>query len=413
MSDDNIPDYDSMSDEEFAQQTPPEVAFDDEGKDVSGDHISASGDPDKDDFGLGELDTDDDKDLGAEDQGEEDDPEDDDGQEDTSDQDDEDEDPESEEDADKEKDPSDDPDEDKDEEDKELTPEEKAAEKNKEEDSDFYKGEMDKLLSPFRANNGEMAVKNVDEARTLMAQGANYTKKMQQIKPNLKIIKKLGNNELLDEGKLDLLIEAAKGKPEAISKLLAEHSIDPFSLSTDNADSYKPESHAVSDAEIELDQVLDELQGSESITRTLQEVNQKWDTESRQIVASKPENLRIIHDHIESGLYDVIQGEVNRRMALWQVRGTNSLLAYQQVGEELKNSGQLDKFFKQEPPAPKKTPSKPSGKQDDAKTRDKRKRAASKAPSRSGKNGKSKPAKKEIWEMSDAEFEEAMSSGNL
>jgi len=396
----STPDYENMSDEEFMNQAPPEVEFDEDGGDKEPDAISLGDSSDSDDFGL------DDEEERDSDSNDNDLDEDEEENDDLENQDDEEED--------------DDPDSDEGEEDEEDTSdgdeEEKEKEKSQPNDEELlqYKADMEKLLSPFRANSGEMSVKSVDEARTLMQQGANYTKKMQQIKPNLKIIKKLGNNDLLDEDKLDLMIEAAAGKPEAISKLLAQHSIDPFSLNTDNVDSYTPEVKQVTDSEMELDEVLDDLQDSPSITRTLETVNKKWDKESRGIVASSPGNLRVIHDHIEAGLYDVIAGEVNRRQALGQFKGEPFIGVYQQVGEELKNSGQLDKFFQsEESPAPKKTPSKPSGKRDDSEAREKRKRASSQGSNRSGKSGKSKPQQKAIWEMSDAEFEEAMNSGKL
>ena len=61
-----------------------------------------------------------------------------------------------------------------------------------------YKAEYERLTQSFKANGKEIAVANVDEAISLMQMGANYNKKMAALKPNLKLLKLLENNKLLD-----------------------------------------------------------------------------------------------------------------------------------------------------------------------------------------------------------------------
>ena len=48
-----------------------------------------------------------------------------------------------------------------------------------------------RILQPFKANGTEVQVRSVDEAIQLMQMGANYTKKMQALQPNLKVLKTL------------------------------------------------------------------------------------------------------------------------------------------------------------------------------------------------------------------------------
>lgn len=86
----------------------------------------------------------------------------------------------------------------------------KPVEKEPTEQSVNYEQEYKRILAPFKANGKEVEVKSVDDAITLMQMGANYQKKMAALKPNLKILKILENNGLLDEGKLSFLIDLDK-----------------------------------------------------------------------------------------------------------------------------------------------------------------------------------------------------------
>ena len=117
-----------------------------------------------------------------------------------------------------------------------------AVKDNKEEDvkdSELdYKAEYEKLIAPFRANGKDMQISNVDDAITLMQQGANYNKKMAGLKPNLKLMKMLENNELLDESKLAFLIDLNKKNPEAVQKFIKDSGLDPLEIDTEGNAEY-------------------------------------------------------------------------------------------------------------------------------------------------------------------------------
>ena len=70
-----------------------------------------------------------------------------------------------------------------------------------------YESAYKKVSEPFKANGIDMQVKDPQDIVRLMQMGANYQKKMAQLKPNLKLIKMLEKNELLDEVKLHNLID--------------------------------------------------------------------------------------------------------------------------------------------------------------------------------------------------------------
>lgn len=198
-----------------------------------------------------------------------------------------------------------------------------------------------KITAPFKANGREMQVKTPEEAIQLMQMGANYNKKMAAIRPNLQIMKSLETAGLMSQEKIDFLIDVMAKKPEAISKLVQDSGIDPLDISTEKAGDYRPTSYRVSDKSLALDEVLDDLQGSEHYARTLSFVNDSLDSNSKQMIADNPVALRNLHQHIADGVFDQVWPEVERQKAFGTLNGLTDLEAYRQVGEQLASSGKL------------------------------------------------------------------------
>ena len=210
-----------------------------------------------------------------------------------------------------------------------------------------YEAEYKKLLKPFKANGREIAVKSVDDAVTLMQMGANYNKKMAALKPNLKLLKLLENNNLLDAEKLSYLIDLEKKDPKAISKLVKDSGIDPLDLSSDEENAYKPTVKTVDDRELELDSVLDEIQGTETYNRTLSIVSQEWDGKSKQVIADTPQILKVINSHVQSGIYDLISQEIESERTFGRLNGLSDIEAYRQVGDRLNEAGAFNHLVQQ------------------------------------------------------------------
>lgn len=201
-----------------------------------------------------------------------------------------------------------------------------------------YEAEYKKLFAPFRANGKEMQIKSVDEAITLMQMGANYTKKMVGLAPNLKILKLLENNGLLSEEKLSFLIDLDKKNPEAISKLVKDSGIDPLDMDVSKSE-YKPNTYTVDDRELELDAVLEEIQDTPTYSQTISVVSNKWDGPSKQVVAQNPQLLRVINDHMARGIYDRISTEVEHERMLGRLIGVSDIEAYRLVGDAIEARG--------------------------------------------------------------------------
>jgi len=246
-----------------------------------------------------------------------------------------------------------------------------------------YEAEYKRLLTPFKANGRDIAVNSVDDAIALMQMGANYNKKMAALKPNLKLMKMLENNGLMSEDKIGFLIDLGKKDPAAINKLVKDSGLDPMDLDAEKAKTYKPTAYAVDDREIELDTVLDELQGSSTYTRTLDVVSNKWDVASKQTVSQNPQLLKVINDHVASGIYDQISTEVERERVFGRLKGMSDIEAYRTVGDAIQARGGFNHLAPsqgQSKPVAKTVIAPPPAKVEDDKLKDKRRAASSTKP---------------------------------
>lgn len=264
-----------------------------------------------------------------------------------------------------------------------------------------YKAQYEQLLKPFKANGSEMQVENVEEAVKLMQMGANYNKKMTALKPNLRKMKMLENNDLFDEDRLNLMIEVAKGNTDAITKIIKDSNIDPLDLNLEGSE-YTPKNHTVGDNEVDLDEVVSRIQDTESFADTIDIVSSKWDDTSKRSIMTNPTQLEALNNHVANGVYDYVTKEVNRMRALGSLGNLSDLDAYNQVGMKLAGEGKVTvNGVVQEVPKTKHTIGTKPAKVDKAR-KDVKKRAAS--PTRN----KGTPQTERDFDplkMSDEEFE--------
>lgn len=267
-----------------------------------------------------------------------------------------------------------------------------------------YKAQYEQLLKPFKANGSEMQVENVEEAVKLMQMGANYNKKMTALKPNLRKMKMLENNDLFDEDKLNLMIEVAKGNPDAITQVIKDSKIDPLDLNLEGSE-YTPKNHTVGDNEVDLDEVVSRIQDTESFADTIDIVSSKWDDTSKRSIMANPTQLEALNNHVANGVYDYVTKEVNRMRALGGLGNLSDLDAYNQVGLKLAGEGKVTvNGVVTEQPKPKQYVGSKPAKVDKAR-KDVKKRAAS--PTRN----KGTPQTKSEFDplnMSDEEFEKLL-----
>lgn len=238
-----------------------------------------------------------------------------------------------------------------------------------------YKAAYENMLSPLKANGKTMNIDSIDDMRKLAQMGANYNKKMAAMKPSMKILKMLEKNDLLEEGKLNFLIDLHKQDPDAIKKLLRDSKIDTDTLSMDDEIKYKPTQHGVGDNEVELDAAIEAIKDTPSYSRTLKVVGSDWDDKSKQIVADNPDLIRVINDQITSGIFDKISNEVEKERVFGRLGDISDIEAYRQIGEAMEKKGEFKQDEKGDPAdedSPEKKEAATKKKADDEKRRAKR-----------------------------------------
>ena len=220
--------------------------------------------------------------------------------------------------------------------------EEATSEEEKEDNSQIAEAQLAKLFAPFKANGRELKIESVDEAIALMQMGANYSKKMAGLKPNLRILKMLENNGLLSEEKLTYLIDLDKKNPDAINKLIKDSGVDPLSIDLDASPEYTPGQYQVSELEMEVGEVLDSIRETNPThyPNVLQVIT-SMDGASKSEISKDPKILSHLSDHMANGIYDKVMAEVDKRKMLGQLADMPLIHAYYTVGNELHQQGKL------------------------------------------------------------------------
>ena len=264
-----------------------------------------------------------------------------------------------------------------------------------------YKELYSEFMAPFKANGVEMNPESIQDRIALMQMGANYHKKMHSLKPALKTLKMLEKEQMLDEDKLSFLIDISKGDPTAVAKLIKDNNIDIYNI--DEEKEYNKKSYSITDKEYEVDEVINELKTSENFDKVIGIVD-SFDDNSKQMVIDSPEIMKVLNDHISSGVYDAITAKIEQEKALGRLGNISELEAYETIGKKMYECGEL-KITDEEPQAQEPQPVKKSI---DKKVEKARK---SMAPV------KSKPVKKRSKQeynplaMSDEEFEKQFGNG--
>lgn len=208
-----------------------------------------------------------------------------------------------------------------------------VSEEQSEEPQIDYKGFYTAVMSPIKANGKDFQARSPEEAIKLMQMGANYTQKMQTIAPYRKKIQMLQNAGLLDDDKLNYLIDLSQGNKEAVKKLLKDSKLDPLDLDIDNESAYIPGNHTVSDSEVQLQSIVDDLKSTPQGLETLRLI-QGWDQASLNEIWKSPSMVTTLNEQRQNGVYDFIVKEMEHQKMLGNIpEGTSFLDAYKAVGD--------------------------------------------------------------------------------
>jgi hypothetical protein len=236
-----------------------------------------------------------------------------------------------------------------------------------------YEAAYKRIMAPFKASKRMMQVDNIDDAISLMQKGADYHNKMKTLSPNLKVVSTLEKEGLLDQNKLNNLIDLSKKDPKAIAQLIKDSGIDPLDIDTDEEVTYKPNNYGVSDKEFKINQAIDDIRDTPSFDKTINILAKEWDNESKNLISDNPEIISIINDHVFNGVFDKVQSVVDTERALGRLQ-VPDVVAYRQVAEHLQSQGALSNQQESVRPPPASVPKTKA--QDPAVVKQKRKAAA-------------------------------------
>lgn len=262
-----------------------------------------------------------------------------------------------------------------------------------------YEELYSELLSPVKANGDLVDIKNVDEARRLMSMGIDYGRKMKELKESRKLLKMLGNHDLLDEAKLNYLIDLDKKNPEAIAKLVQESGIDPLDMNTEESNKYTPSNYSVSESEVQLDDVIDSIRSTPTYADTMKTVSE-LDDASKRILTQTPQTLAILNEHKANGIYAMVNEEVKRERIFGGLSGLSDLEAYKVVGDRLHAEGKFNTLNQATKPK-KVVKTKPAVNPAESALTDKKRKAS---PIKTSRTKREKP-NYDFLNMSDDDFE--------
>lgn len=211
---------------------------------------------------------------------------------------------------------------------------------NQQPDDFDYKAAYEGVLEPFKASGQTVTPESIEDLRRMAQMGFDYSRKMGQMKPHLRLVRTLEKANLTDADSVNFLLELQAGKPEAIKKLLKDNSIDPMDLDLEGSESYKPNDHIVGETEMNLTTAFQSIESAPGYKKTLENLD-KMDQVSKQQLQDNPGVIPEINAHIEAGIYDKIVTKVEYERMLGRLTGLSDLDAYYQVGTAMHKAGIL------------------------------------------------------------------------
>lgn len=189
----------------------------------------------------------------------------------------------------------------------------------------------DILKTPLKVGNTEITVNSVEELVTLAQRGLGANKRVQELAPKLKQLSMLESNGLLDQEKLNFLIALDKGDEGAIRKLVKSSGLDNFDLDVETGnEEYTAPDYSVDDSQYAIEQAFNEISTTGSYEDTLS-VIQKFDDTSKIELQKEPNMIAPLNAHIADGSYEQIAAIVTKERALGNLTGLSDFSAYKHV----------------------------------------------------------------------------------
>lgn len=196
----------------------------------------------------------------------------------------------------------------------------------------------EKLTGKIKAAGKEVQFKNSDEIILAIQQGVDYTRKTQDLAKDRKIVSTLKKHNI-SESQLSYAIDLLNKDPNAIKKLIKESEIDMMELASEDLDNpsiqYQGSNHIISDEELNFNSAVETLKKHTRGAELSGVIAQEWDEASKDFLWNNPNVINVLLNHVDSGVYDQIISEMDRRSILGISGNEPYMKRYQDIGNEL------------------------------------------------------------------------------
>ena len=192
------------------------------------------------------------------------------------------------------------------------------------------------VVHKFKANGKEFEVTD-EEMREqfprVFAQAANYTQKLQAIKPWRRTIDAL-EQASMSHADVNLMIDILKGDKNAIAEVLKRTGVDPLDLNTEKTDElYVPNNYGRDESALSLKDVLDTIKVDKEFSVTEQVISREWDEKSWSVLRESPEKIQLLHNDVKSGLYEKL-APIAEKLKIFSGGTLSDLEYYVEAGRE-------------------------------------------------------------------------------
>lgn len=210
--------------------------------------------------------------------------------------------------------------------------EDESDESDKEKVSEAVKRKFTADGKDYEFTEAEM----LEQFEVIFGQAVNFTQKTQKMAPFRKMISAL-EEESISAEQLNVAIDALKGNPQALKKLMDANNVEAFDVTnsdSDENDSYKPTDYGKNEQQLSIDEITDKISGDEEYKITVDVIDKQWDDNSRDTISSNPRIIQGLHNDIKSGVYDKV-APVAMKMKVLDGNTKSDLEYYMLAGEKV------------------------------------------------------------------------------
>jgi len=166
----------------------------------------------------------------------------------------------------------------------------------------------------------EIEIDSEEELVKLAETGLKTKSKYDKSKEDIAILEGI-REQGLSEQDLYLLVEAKKGNPKALAKLLKDSEVSLDDIEDVDPEDYVPNEYKADQNVIEVKSILSDIEKSKNYDTFEGLIKQDFDSESKRKLFENPDALKYVADMVDTGIFDKISGQYTKNKLL----GANSL----------------------------------------------------------------------------------------